>query len=154
VAEGPAQGLAADEPCDGSDLRGRNCTILGFELGEISCLADCSGFDDSGCYDPTCGDGTIEGSEDCEPDVPLADDCIDLGFNEGHLACTDCRYDTSECIMWECGNGRLEGLEQCDTDVFRDDETCISLGFGGGELSCFGPDDGAPCRFDTSTCTE
>jgi hypothetical protein len=151
-AEGPPHGLAADEPCDGDDLRGQNCTVMGWELGYLSCLADCSGFDDSSCYDPVCGDGVIEGSENCEPDVALADDCIDLGFNEGVLSCYRCRYDDSECIMWECGNGILEGLEQCDTDVMRDDETCVSLGYWGGELGCYGSEAEHPCTFDDRPC--
>ena len=40
TAEGPAQGLAAEEPCDGTDLRGQNCTIDGFELGTVTCLEE------------------------------------------------------------------------------------------------------------------
>lgn len=159
TAEGFSQGLDHEEPCDGTDLRGQNCTIDGFELGAVACLEDCSGFDTSACYDPTCGDGTIEGHEDCEPDVAFADDCIDLGFNEGDIACTstDCTYDTSGCITWVCGNGVLEGLEQCDGTIMRDDETCVSLGHDEGELACFGTDavePDIPCRFDESPCID
>lgn len=154
VAEGVAQGLAREEPCDGTDLRGRNCTHEGFELGSLRCLEDCSGFDTTGCYDPVCGDGLIQGSEDCEPGEPLDLDCIDMGFNEGDLACRDCRFDTSECRMWECGNGVLEGLEQCDGDLMRDDETCESLGHDEGELSCFPGGHLSECRFDESTCVD
>jgi len=158
-AEGTAQGLPAEEPCDGADLRGQNCTIDGFELGTVTCLEDCSGFDSSGCYDPTCGDGTIEGHEDCDPDVAFAEDCIDLGFNEGDIACssTDCTWDTSGCITWVCGNGVLEGLEQCDGTIMRDDETCASLGHDEGELACFGTDavePDIPCRFDEGPCID
>lgn len=48
--------------------------------------------------DPVCGDGTVEGSEQCEAGVPLADTCQTLGFDSGTLACGgDCQYDTSNC---------------------------------------------------------
>jgi hypothetical protein len=46
-----------------------------------------------------------------------------------------------------CGNNVKEGEEQCDgTDL--DNASCVSLGFGGGALSC-----GPSCEFDTSLCT-
>jgi hypothetical protein len=158
VAEGAAQGLDHEEPCDGTDVRGENCsTITGNELGLLGCLADCSDYDTGDCYDPTCGDDIIEGHEECEPGVPLTRDCVDEGFNEGELACTDCMLDTSGCISWECGNGVLEGLEQCDGTIFRDDEDCISLGHDGGDIACFGSDavePDIPCRFDESGCID
>ena len=45
-----------------------------------------------------------------------------------------------------CGNGRLDPGEQCDgTNLFG--RTCLTLGFGGGELGCR-PD----CLFDISRC--
>jgi hypothetical protein len=155
-AEGTAEGLATEEACDGTDLRGQNCTIEGFELGSVACLPDCTGFDTSSCYNPTCGDGTIEGSEECEPEVTITDDCIDLGYNEGELACSSCQYDESACVTWECGNGVLEGTgsasEQCDGTVFRDDMDCAGLGFDDGEIACFAPESDTPCMWDDSGC--
>ncbi|MCL2822918.1 MAG: hypothetical protein FWD57_02910 [Polyangiaceae bacterium] len=47
-----------------------------------------------------------------------------------------------------CGNGILDPGEKCDTDKL-DDQTCLSLNFGPGDLSC-----SATCEFDTSKCTE
>lgn len=46
-----------------------------------------------------CGDGVVEGGEDCEGGVPLADSCETLGFSSGTLACetASCSYDTSGC---------------------------------------------------------
>lgn len=45
-----------------------------------------------------CGDGVIEGSEECEQGLPLADSCTSLGFSGGSLACgSSCQYDTSAC---------------------------------------------------------
>ncbi|MBT6995227.1 hypothetical protein HN953_01215 [Candidatus Woesearchaeota archaeon] len=37
-----------NEICDGTDLAGETCASLGYDSGEISCAADCSGF--TGCY--------------------------------------------------------------------------------------------------------
>jgi lysophospholipase L1-like esterase len=52
----------------------------------------------------TCGDGVVEGGEDCEAGVPLADTCTSLGFSGGTLACSSCQYDTSGCTGGTCGN--------------------------------------------------
>ncbi len=160
VAEGTDQGLTVEEPCDGSDVRGQNCNVVGFELGVVTCLADCSGFVTSDCYDPTCGDDVIEGHEECEPGLALGTTCVGRGFNEGELACGGtgagddaCMYDESACILWECGNETVEGLEQCDGTNFAD-ETCITLGYDEGVIACFGPEDDTPCRFDFTGCIE
>lgn len=45
----------------------------------------------------------------------------------------------------ECGNGTIEGTEECDGSNL-DGETCESLGYDGGTLSC------SECSFDTSQC--
>jgi YVTN family beta-propeller protein len=57
-----------------------------------------------------------------------------------------------------CGNGSIESGEECDVDAL-DGETCTSLGFSGGTLSCrprCGPDDKncvLPCVFALQNCT-
>lgn len=52
-----------------------------------------------------CGDGVVEGSEQCEAGVGLADSCTSLGFDSGSLACNGatCQYDTSACVAGSCG---------------------------------------------------
>jgi hypothetical protein len=46
-----------------------------------------------------------------------------------------------------CGNGIVEGTEQCDGTNLSG-QTCITLGFTGGTLSCAGS-----CTFNTASCT-
>ena len=46
-----------------------------------------------------------------------------------------------------CGNNIREGTEQCDMSDLGG-QTCQTLGFGGGTLSCT-----AQCTFDTNSCT-
>jgi hypothetical protein len=47
-----------------------------------------------------------------------------------------------------CGDGvRRAGVEQCDEPDLND-QTCVSLGYGGGSLAC-----SSACTFDTSGCT-
>ena len=91
------------EPCDGIDLNDADCTTLdmGFSGGTLGCAADCSGFDTSECFVLACGDGVINGPEQCDGDN-LGDvmGCDDIpGFTgEGGVTCNDdCAYDTSAC---------------------------------------------------------
>lgn len=56
--------------------------------------------------------------------------------------CIDTNGDGSYAI---CGNGTAALQEDCDRDELEG-ETCASLGFGRGELSC------GFCTFDTSRC--
>ncbi len=46
-----------------------------------------------------------------------------------------------------CGNETVEGDEECDRDNLNN-QTCIGLGYDGGNLSC-----DAACEFDVSNCT-
>lgn len=55
-----------------------------------------------------CGDGVVEGGEDCEAGVALADTCVSLGFTSGTLACdgASCAYDTSNCVGGTCAGNK------------------------------------------------
>jgi len=76
---------------------------------ETSCAADCA---------PLCGDGVVEGDENCEAGVPLAASCTSLGFDAGTLACNfgTCVFDTSGCFEVSCKPRR----SRCS----RDNECC------------------------------
>lgn len=69
-----------------------------------------------------CGDGVINGTEDCEPDDVGGVTCGDLGFSEGgSLTCTSgCRFDVGGCETVEpCGQGTTLDSEtgQCEADI-------------------------------------
>lgn len=50
-----------------------------------------------------CGDGEVNGGENCEPDLPITETCMTLGEGSaGDLTCGDtCQLDTAGCT--ECG---------------------------------------------------
>ncbi|MFH1290902.1 MAG: hypothetical protein ABIH92_05880 [Nanoarchaeota archaeon] len=50
--------VTGNETCDGTDLRGENCTSLGYVGGELSCNEDCLGFNMSSCSE---GSGIFSG---------------------------------------------------------------------------------------------
>lgn len=133
--------------CDGQDLAGHDCVSRGFTGGTLACLADCSGFDTSGCN--TCGNGEIEGQEVCDGSELGGEGCLDQGFDGGELLCGNhcLSFVTSNC--WWCGNGVLEGDELCDATALAG-ESCQGLGFDGGGLVCT-----ADCQgYDTASCLD
>lgn len=118
----------------------------------------------SGNFGSLCGNGTIEGTEECD----CGDDgeCSKADLND--LACADirdplvpgiltggvlgcntasCRFDTSQCVY--CGDGQINGNETCELNE-PVDNTCKGLGKGtAGKLSCMDT-----CQIDTVACTE
>jgi hypothetical protein len=101
----------ADDDCDGACDDGvgsccagstADCATLGmgFSSGTATCRSDCSGYDTSTCS--LCGNGTIDGSEECDdPDYDGAT-CESIGAGSGTLGCTSlCTYDTSSCAGFD-----------------------------------------------------
>ncbi len=132
------------EECDGVDLGGMNCQLLGYTGGTLDCLSDCH-WDVSACH--KCGNGVVEEGEQCDGQDTYSMSCQDLGFDGGSLACSDsCTWDTSRCTGG-CGNGIVEEGEQCDGQDTHS-MSCQDLGFNGGSLAC-----SDSCTWDTSRCT-
>ncbi|MBU1068958.1 hypothetical protein KJ975_05235 [Myxococcota bacterium] len=143
--------LETDEICDGALLGGFTCTGLGLHDGSLACVADCSGFDTSGCGG-ACGDGVLQSEfgEICESGLLSGQTCESLGQYGGTLAChNDCRdFDYTDCFG-TCGDGIIQSEyeEICDTTALAG-QTCESQGDYGGQLAC--SDD---CRhYDRSAC--
>jgi hypothetical protein len=85
---------------------------------------------------PVCGDGQVNGSEQCDGPNLGGQDCASLGYAGGTLACSPlCQFDTSGCSNQACGNGVIEGAEVCDGAALNG-QTCASQGYAGGVLAC------------------
>jgi len=114
----------------------------GFHSGSLACAKDCR-IDPSGCK--RCGDGEVNGPEDCDGSALGDKTCAAVGFDGGELKCTaKCAFDTSAC--YKCGDAVKNGSELCDGSDLGT-ATCKSAGFDDGTLKCT-----AQCAFDTSAC--
>ncbi len=139
--------LEGDEACDdGNRLPDDGCSAT----CEVDAGWECVGEDPSVCT-PICQDGIAMGSEDCDGADLRDRTCGTEGYYGGTLACTaSCEYDWSGCEDFgRCGDGVVQpgAGELCD-GADLDQQTCGSLGFHPGTLSC-----NADCRgFDTSAC--
>jgi hypothetical protein len=124
------------EACDGADLGGFDCTTVGFASGTLTCGADCR-FITSGCVAaPVCGNGILEVGEEC-----------DNGSANSNTLPDACR--TPSCKRAFCGDGVIDSFEDCEGRNL-DGETCVSIGYDGGKLTC----DSQFCTFDDSNCTD
>jgi hypothetical protein len=81
-------GASAFGPSDGKDITG--ATRVG--------RPDAGAFEFNGTTGAVCGNGTIEGSEQCDGASLGGATCVTLGYGAGTLSCSSlCRYDTSGC---------------------------------------------------------
>lgn len=105
--------------------------------------------------DQTCGNGSREGTEQCDGSDLGGQTCQTRGYDSGTLRCSSsCTFDESECATGGggpvCGNGILETGELCDgSDLGGNTCTSIGQGYTGGTLGCNGTCDG----WDESGCT-
>ncbi len=146
------------EPADSLHL-GVVSTDLGLPEIEMSLDPEgkCHGIGDDGLLQhegeqpSPCGNGTIEGGEECDGDDLGGETCQSLGEGGGILGCDPlgCYFDASQCYDRErdCGNGVIEAIEQCEGEDLNG-ETCESRGMGEGTLVC----DPDTCRLDVSGC--
>ena len=103
------------------------------------------------CLEKGCGDGFATGSEHCDlNDQRGVETCDQLGFHTtAPVTCrADCTFEVEPCReAGACGDGiAQEGPEECDLSDLAG-ETCTSLGFHGGTLSCL-----SNCRFNRLNC--
>ena len=108
---------------------------IGIMLLCLVALGGCISSDDGPNPFALCGNGVIDKHEVCDDGNVLDnDDCL------------------STCVPNQCGDEFLDtqgpnNIEMCDGRILAG-QTCASLGFPGGTLSC-----AADCTFDTSACT-
>ena len=100
---------------------------------------------------PNCGNGVYEPLENEVCDGLDFDGvtCQDFCYSGGVMGCTAwCTIDLSACTgtLPVCGNDTAECGEQCDGADLRGN-TCTSLGYDGGSISCQGS-----CDYDFSQC--
>jgi len=136
------------EECDGVDLGGATCMILGYLSGTVTCQPSCL-FDETACLDSLCGNSTREGSEECDgADLGVAD-CVSQGYAGGTLACAvGCVFDETSCFQPGCGDGTIGAGEDCDGANLGGAD-CISEGYSGGTLACT-----IGCVFDETGCIQ
>jgi cysteine-rich repeat protein len=92
-----------------------------------------------------CGDGVVEGAEECDDNNLLdGDGCDPSCVAEEGWVCTG---EPSVCALL-CDNGQLDPGEECEGEDLGG-QTCTTIGGGytGGTLAC-----GGSCRFDTIGC--
>jgi len=115
------------EQCDGSELGGATCAVLGYHVdGPLTCRMDCT-FDTTSCG-PICGDGAVDSAhgEECDGTDLNGTSCTSLGAVGGVLRCDEaCRFDLSDCTAM-CGNGRVEEGEACDDGGTSAGDGCSS----------------------------
>jgi len=137
--------LCGAEQCDdGNVAAGDGCGP--------TCLTEECG---NGYLDPgeLCDDGNQISCDGCEVNCMLAPGCGN-GVTECSEECDDGNtVDTdgclSSCLLARCGDGIAQvGVEECDQTDFIG-ETCFSLGYDGGDLSCT-----ANCHVDQGACVD
>ena len=142
--------LDPGEECDNDIFTVGSCTELGYyqQTETLRCKQDCT-IDTIVCVGGRCGDGIVQHihGELCDGVPEMS--CAELGLGGGQLSCSStCRFDSSGCEKSAiCGDGEVAyPYEFCDgADLYGN--TCESIGFIGGFLSC-----NNDCKYDTSNC--
>lgn len=95
-----------------------------------------------------CGDGVVQGFEQCDGTALSLTNCSDYGFYAGTLGCHEtCLFDVSGCSGY-CGDQVLDaGEEDCDTQALGGADCTTFTYYRPGTLGC-----NAVCGFDLTGC--
>ena len=109
--------LDREEQCDGQQFGPYTCEWFGFSGGRLACDDSCEiNFSTCTGYSPLCGNGALDGVEQCDGTNLGGHTCADLGYDGGVLACmAACVFDTSQCegCPSPCFD---EGTRRCTSD--------------------------------------
>jgi hypothetical protein len=142
------------------DVVNHTCSLPGEECREAADgrpCADGSLVCQGGHCLPSCGDGVLNGQDQCEGADFGGQTCADYQTYRGELACdASCRIDSSGC-SGACGDGTLDAEQEvCDPTDFdaASAPTCVSLGLDAGRqgcaADCAGPTDATCMRLGWS----
>jgi len=125
---------------------------MGYYGGTLSCTNQCK-IDISDCisFNYVCGNGIIEGNEQCDSTDLNGATCENSGYYGGTLTCNpDCTFNLSSCPNEGiCGDGIIQTQygEECDGNNLNGASCASELLLGVGTLLCDNN-----CHFDTSGC--
>ncbi|MBN2725505.1 MAG: SUMF1/EgtB/PvdO family nonheme iron enzyme [Deltaproteobacteria bacterium] len=139
------------EECDPAAGVMPSCAEEGYYGNSLTLCSDSCKIDYSQC-EGICGDGIIQGSEECDTnnlgDSPVCGD--HTGYTgDAQVSCgSSCRYDLSMCEK-VCGNGEIDEGEECDGEDLGGKTNCGMFdGFNVGEhVGCTDS-----CKYDLSEC--
>lgn len=145
LISGPEECDCAQGPCTVEGLGGNTCADVSDPANPATLTGGTLGCNPASCryvYDEctSCGDGTLNGNETCEQDMPIAETCMSLGKGGvGDLACdAACQIDTAGCT--ECGGTFNFDAKNCPGG-WEVDIAASGMGLGAPTWECGAPVD-------------
>jgi cysteine-rich repeat protein len=123
-------------------LKGSECQVIVYDINTLT--VNCPPVE----TEPVCGNGLIEGDEECEGEGKI-DNCFNNYGLPSTKECNDCTWSSCGKYTGFCGDGQLvPQAEHCEGTNLGIMKSCTNLAnFTGGTLACNN------CRYDTSRCT-
>ncbi|MBI4154144.1 carboxypeptidase regulatory-like domain-containing protein [Candidatus Woesearchaeota archaeon] len=95
--------IDSGEQCDGSNFGSRTCRTEGYSSGSLYCYPPGHQYqcliETQNCASGTCGNGQINGNEDCDGSNLNGQTCQSRGYSGGTLSCSSCTFDESGCTV-------------------------------------------------------